>query len=412
MTIERLSLSVKAVKLCRLLEDRSSGGLVSVTDREIIEAASPAEQMGDLIDILKERSENGSAILLLDCLRMTAFQLPQNLSITRTIIWVVPTAEFAACVVHSVHKSSVLKEPVQPYFWPVQCSSSLVEATPQGYLFRLCNIFTSMHTNLVLVFPESPCEEDVRRAVRGAKSQWVPEIASSQSNVLYVFSDVVLSAQSVSPVLYRTASCTDNLVRTLQDIERDRRAPWETAGFDGLRRELSLYHQMLWLTKLLVEEERVYKGEVSQWLDEIGWQIQSSPSLAEFKEHLLTRSLTDWEGNHLRNYLKTSCLWSRDPNNFLGFVPSSQLKEYVIQYPDLSFTPPEIRDSPFQRQDTNDCTLQSRWFLDEVPKDAPTLITAGSVCTEVATPTLIKLATFNCCQLTIQCMKSYLQQQE
>ena len=360
--------------------------------------------------VLRQRSGNNSAIQLLDCLRMTSFQLPQNLLITHTIIWVVPTAEFAACVVHSVQMSSVLREPVQPYFWPVQCSSSLVEANPRGYLFRLCNIFTSIRTNLVLVFPESPCEEDVRRAVRGARLQWGSEIGSSQSNVLYVFSDVVSSAQSMSPVLYRTASCTDNLVRSLRDIEGDGRAPWVSAGFDGLRGELSLYHQMLWLTKLLVEEERVCRGEESQWLDDIEWPAQSSSSLRDFKEHVLKSRLTDWEGNHLRNYLKTSCLWSYDPNSLVGFVPSFQLKDYIIHHPDLSFDPPSIGDSPFQLQDTNECTLQSKWFLDEIPRDAPSLITAGSICTDIATPTLIKLASFNCCQLTIQCMISYLQQ--
>ena len=399
-------MSVKAVKLCRLLEGRSSGELVSVTDREVIEATSPAEQMGDLIqNILRERSEKNSAILLLDCLRMTSFQLPQSLSITRTIIWVVPTAEFAACVVHSVHKSSVLREPVQPHFWPVRCSSSPVEASPQGFLFRLCNVFTSIHTNLVLAFPESPREEDVRRAVRGARLQW----GSPQSNVLYVFSDVVSTARSMSSVLYRTPSCTDNLVRSLRDIEGNRRAPWVTAEFDGLTRELSLYHQMLWLTKLLVEEERVCGGEESQWLHEIGWTLQSPPS---FKECALKSRLTDWEGDHLCNYLKTTCLWSRDSDSFVGFAPSSQLKDYVIQHPDLSFNPPLIRDSPLQLQDTSESTWPSKWFLNDVPNDAPTLLTAGSVCTDIATPTLIKLATFNCCQLTIQCIISYLRQQQ
>ena len=407
-------MSVKPARLCRLLEERSAGGLVSVTDREeVIAGNSPAERMDALIQtILRQRSDNNSAIQLLDCLRMTSFRLPQNLSITHTIIWVVPTAEFAACVVHSVQTSSVLKEPVQPYFWPVQCSSSLVEATPQGYLFRLSNVFTSIRTNLVLVFPESPREEDVRRAVQGARLKWGSEIGSSQSNVLYVFSDVITSSQSISPVLYRTASCTDHLVGSLRDIERDGRAPWVTAGFDGLRGELSLYHQMLWLTKLLVEEERTWRGEESQWLHDIGWPRRSPPSLTDSKERVLRRRLKDWEGNRLCNYLKTSYLWSCDPNSLVGFVPSSQLKDYVIHHPDLSFDPPLIRDSPFQLQDTNECTLQSKWFLDEIPRGAPSLITTGSVRTDIATPTLIKLASFNCCQLTTQCIISYLQQQQ
>lgn len=335
------------------------------------------------------------SLQLLDCLRCTHLScLP---SINKTILWVAPSAQYAAAVVRTIKTISLLTDhPLQPHFWPVQRSSVLHSATTHGFLYRVCNLFASIDTKLILVFPEGSHEDDLKNAINGSLSQW--------SNFsLIIYNSVVSTIGCTGPLIYRTAACTEDMLAMLRRREEEGVDSWSNDEFGEMEKELCSYDQMMWLGKLLHEIENERRDNVrSEWLVQLGWDV-SSETLTDYQHHILRENLKDWESGNLRKYLIDTHLWSCDDTSLVGVVPGHCIIETVQQT--VSLHPPRLPD-------------QLKFIIEESSVDCypeairqatvPTLLTSGTVPAHLTTPTFNRLAAQRCCRLTVESLLMHL----
>lgn len=314
---------------------------------------------------------------------------------------------------------TLLSKFVQPHFWPVQHNSAEHLTTPLGYLYRVCHIFTSIHTKLVLVWPDSyqwnndddidSCSngssggDDLARAVEGSLSNW------SSANLL-VYTDILTAAGVNGGVsLYRTGESGDDdhrreeMIGELRKKEEQRTDTWSQCS--SMNREASLYHQMMWLGRLAIEIERdnMESGESSELLQKLGWDPKEA-QLTPYQSNILSQNLPDWERGRLTEYLIDTRFWSKDEGTQLGVVPGPRIRKTLQCIPSRFFS--QIPQSPersfFSIEERNDRIPE---VIRNVP--LPKLVTCGVVPAHLTTPTFYRLAVETCCSFTVECMILY-----
>ena len=392
------------------------------------------KRMGSLQSILKEqRGEEAAklspALQLLDCLRCTKLSFP-SLPIKRTVLWFAPSPQYAAVAVSTIEGLTQQSTHLSPYFWPLCHSSNLGK---NGHMYRACNLFVSMDTRLVVVFPlfseaEGNDDEIWADTVHGCVSHWI-----GTGNVIIVYTGLVdnecplssspclssatatnTSPESMNsasptaplsgPIVYKTSFCTEDLMTKLKEKET-REDGWSTDGFGEMQGELELCNQSLWLRKLLLEIE---KGESSEWLKALQWGELTS-SLSPYQISRLSENLSFWENDELKDYLLSTRQWKIVPDSLLGVIPSTHVADVILQ---------NIPPSPCSSMTLPDqLTFNVREELgDNVPPvfrglNHPTLVTSGVVPAHLATPTMCHLATRACCKLTVECLLMHINNQ-
>lgn len=396
-------MSIKPDSLCRLLIHRSSGRLISEVDRQEIMSkreVAPSEQIDSILEKLKTRSGydndqdttatntgKNASLFLLDCLRSTPFHIP-NLPVINTILWITPSADYAAYLIQTLNSSPDIQE---PFFWPVEISSL---SPTHSFLYRVCNVFTSFKSKLILVFPQGPTSEDMRHAIQGALKQWTNISLVVYSGLASVYD------HRYGSVIYKTASCTPELVEFLN--EDGRSLSWAVNDFTELQRETDLYNQMMWLAKLMFEDS---KGEESEWLRKVGW---TGTMDGHQKEEILTRNLKDWKSNELCRYVLKTRLWSCDPDGLAGVAPVELIQEMISgdvvrPLPNMIYSSCDDV-TKFGVDEATKYDPIAGVVLSEVAKLLPTLVTSGVMPVDVMTPTFRRLAIEKCCKFAIQCL--------
>ena len=312
---------------------------------------------------------------------MTPFQVP-SLPVSNTILWITPSAEYAAILIQTFNCSPELGD---TFFWPVEDTTCTCKSSSVHYfLYRFCNVFNSFRVRVILVFPEGPTEEDMKHAVHGSTAQW-------RDVNLIVYSGLLSRYDpGYGAVIYRTSSCTPDLLQSLDSTA------WKVNDFSELQKEFDSYKQMIWLAKLYHELENV--GKESVWLKAINWTGSRC-------EEIIAQNLKDWDSKELLRYLLRIRLWSCDCTSTLGVTPTQQIKQTIGSLnppPTVVYSTCEdstnfmIKDMPTDQMDAV--------VLGEVPKLMPVLATAGLMPAEVLTPTFRRLAIEKCCKFTIQCL--------
>ncbi|XP_019861808.1 PREDICTED: uncharacterized protein LOC109590337 [Amphimedon queenslandica] len=428
LLLESIAHNVDPLVLCHLLITRSSGELFNKYDKETVETKEDSSQKVDqILDFLKDRLHLKPAFYLLDCLRCTSLSSSLPLPVKRTFLWFTPSPEYAAMAVHTVETSNHKSAALQPFFWPLRHSPSPPKG---GYLYHVCNIFISMDTQLVLVFPESKTtdEEIWGNIVTSCTEQWrntdivilysglcvtdnintpqsstqPPPLSSTASANLPPSPPVPTPLSVLSgPLIFKTSFCTEGLIRDLKLKESRREDSWSRDSFDEISDEIHHHRQSLWLRRLLLEIDRVRNGDRSQWLQDLEWG-EVKPSLTEYQKKLLADNLSLWKSGELKEYLVTTREWMKKDDSLLGVVPSAiENSSNILQ----SIEPAVCHPLPIPNQLTFS-------VKDELPANVPvlfkglrpTLVTSAVLPAHLATLKMRCLATRSCCKLTLECL--------
>ena len=173
--------------------------------------------------------------------------------------------------------------------------------------------------------------------------------------------------------------------------------------FEDLNKEQSLFYQMLWFGRLVVEDEKVRRGEeMSPWLQDLEWKV--SESLTGYHECILERNLSDWKNGELVRYIKRSRLWDDDSCLF-KMLPIESFRNAVLHSLISSLPPPITFSIPKLQTECTRYNDHVRWFLSPEPK-VPFLVCAGinQILPGLSSPGLTKIATINSCNLAIECI--------
>ena len=371
--------------LCRLLEYRDSSSF-NKQDREEVIHHGPNEALGRVLDLVK-RKEGSGVIRLLECLRVTSVRLDTlnlHLPISRTIIWIVPSPQYAALAVNCIQTNPKLND---TFLWHVM--------PYKGFLCRRCSLFLRIDTELILVFPHEEDELAMKDAVEASRDEWGSRCS------LIVFSGLGCGNELCDTVLHKGVA---ELVHHLRHLEAQKEAPWSVPMFEDLNKERSLFYQMLWFGRLVVEDEKVRRGEeMSPWLQDLEWEV--SESLTGYHECILERNLSDWKNGELVRYVKRSRLWVNDDSCLFKMSPIESFRNAVLHSLISSSPPPITFSNPKLQTECIHYNDHVRWFLSSDPK-VPLLVCAGinQIFPGLSSPGLTKIATINSCNLAIECI--------
>ena len=388
IVIDEISASTLSMdSLCRLLEYRDNSSF-NKQDREEALHQGPNEALARVLDFVKrEKGGVTGGFRLLECLRVTSVRLDTlnlRLPISRTIIWIVPSPQYAAVAVNCIQTNTKLNE---TFLWGVMAY--------KGFLCRRCSLFLRIDTELILVFPHEEDKLAMREAVQASLDEWGSKCS------LMVFSGLGCGKELCDTVLHKGV---EGLVPHLRHLEAQKEAPWSIPMFEDLNKERSLFYQMLWFGRLVVEDEKVRRGEeMSPWLQDLEWSV--SESLTGYHEHILERNLSDWRNGELVRYMKGSRLWVNNDSCLLKMLPIASFRNAVLQSLISSSPPPITFSNPKLQTECTHYNDHVLWFLSSDPK-VPLLVCAGinQIFPGISTPELTKIATINSCNLAIECI--------
>ena len=113
----------------------------------------------------------------------------------------------------------------------------------------------------------------------------------------------------------------------LKSLARDKTGLWMKRNYQLPAPQISRRFEVYWLTRLYLE---VTEFEDDEWLNKIGWDINSLGRINPQNSRVLQRHLPSWKGRKLIDYLTNStAMWVPDQHSPLTAKPTKELIERV-----------------------------------------------------------------------------------
>lgn len=372
----------------------------TIQDELEIIGAGPNEGLSKIQDLVEQR---GLEYIFLECLRLLNYKLSsieRNLPINKTILWIVPSAKFAAYAIHCCSQSRAFHDNRIPYFGDPRSSGVQYCKGDDQFIFRYCPLFRDMDTDLILVFPvEEHDQRSLDVAVRGSLERWGSECTLMVYSPL-LYGDNLLSSVIISDTLGVQSSAVIDHVKS-SDNPLWLRTP-------SYKKEMSLFYQMIWLAKLLVDVRQLNNMKSkSELLSDLHWESSLNSS---FNSHILEQNLSYYKDGSLLKYIRLSGLWTEDDDEpYIGMYPVHKLVRLISSIPTPSLDQ-NLPSPAFNVASSNEFNHSDVvWFLQSFHKSSykKPLIICGCINQLVpglSTAQITKAASINCCNLSIECI--------